>query len=128
MLSATRGIAVDASRVLVTRGTQGALTVIAHGLLRPGDVVAVENPGYRRAWQVLSMTGARVIPIPVDAHGLSIERLAAAAERDGIRAVFVTPHHQCPTTVTLSPARRRELLELARRYRFAIIEDDYDHE
>ncbi|HKB11331.1 MAG TPA: PLP-dependent aminotransferase family protein [Vicinamibacterales bacterium] len=128
MLSATRGVAVDASGVLVTRGSQGALTVVAHGLLRPGDVVAVENPGYRRAWQVLSMTGARVVPIPVDAHGLSIDRLAAAAEREGIRAVFVTPHHQFPTTVTLSPARRRELLELARRYRFAIIEDDYDHE
>src|SRR5262245_55597423 len=77
MLSATRGVAVDASRVLVTRGTQGALTVIAHALLRPGDVVAVENPGYRRAWQVLSLTGARVIPIPVDGHGLSIEALAA---------------------------------------------------
>jgi GntR family transcriptional regulator/MocR family aminotransferase len=128
MLSTTRGVAVDGSRVLITRGTQGALTVIAHGLLRPGDVVAVENPGYRRAWQVLSMTGARVIPIPIDAHGLSIDRLAAAAEREAIRAVFVTPHHQFPTTVTLSPARRRALLDLARRHCFAIIEDDYDHE
>jgi GntR family transcriptional regulator / MocR family aminotransferase len=128
MLSATRGLAVDASRVLITRGTQGALTVIAHALLRPGDVVAVENPGYRRAWQVLSLTGAHVLPIPVDAHGLSIECLAAAADKQAIRAVFVTPHHQFPTTVTLSPARRRALLDLAQRYRFAIIEDDYDHE
>jgi GntR family transcriptional regulator / MocR family aminotransferase len=128
MLSATRGVAVDASRVLITRGTQGALTVIAHGLLRPGDVVAVENPGYDRAWRVLSLTGARMLPISVDAHGLSVDRLAAAAEREPIRAVFVTPHHQYPTTVTLSPARRRALLDLARRHRFAIIEDDYDHE
>jgi GntR family transcriptional regulator/MocR family aminotransferase len=128
MLSATRGLAVDASHVLVTRGTQGALTVIAHALLRPGDVVAAENPGYRRAWQVLSLTGARVVPVPVDAHGLSIDRLAAAAEEHRIRAVFVTPHHQFPTTVTLSPARRRALLDLAKRHRFAIIEDDYDHE
>jgi GntR family transcriptional regulator / MocR family aminotransferase len=128
MLSATRGLAVDASRVLVTRGTQGALTVIAHALLRPGDAVAVENPGYRRAWQVLSLTGARVVPIPVDAHGLSIDGLAAVAERETIRAVFVTPHHQFPTTVTLSATRRRALLDLARRHRFVIIEDDYDHE
>jgi GntR family transcriptional regulator / MocR family aminotransferase len=74
------------------------------------------------------MTGARPIPIPVDAHGLSIDRLTAAAEREAIRAVFVTPHHQFPTTVTLSPARRRALLDLARRHRFAIIEDDNDHE
>jgi GntR family transcriptional regulator / MocR family aminotransferase len=128
MLSATRSVAVDASRVLITRGTQGALTVIAHALLRPGDVVAVENPGYNRAWQVLALTGARVIPIPVDAHGLSIHHLAAAADRQTIRAVFVTPHHQFPTTVTLSPSRRRALLDLAQRHRFAIIEDDYDHE
>jgi GntR family transcriptional regulator/MocR family aminotransferase len=68
------------------------------------------------------------VPIPVDAHGLSIDRLAALAERQRIRAVFVTPHHQFPTTVTLSPARRRALLDLARRHRFAILEDDYDHE
>jgi GntR family transcriptional regulator / MocR family aminotransferase len=128
MLSATRGLAVDASCVLVTRGTQGALTAIAHALLHPGDVVAVENPGYRRAWQVLSLAGARVVPIPVDAHGLSIEHLAAVAESQPIRAIFVTPHHQFPTTVTLSPARRRALLDLSRRHRFAIIEDDYDHE
>ena len=128
MLRDTRGLAVDPSRLLVTRGTQGALAIIAHTLLRPGDLVAVEDPGYRRAWQVLSLTGALVIPIPVDAHGLSTERLEAAADAHPIRAVFVTPHHQLPTTVTLSPARRLHLLDLARRHRFAIIEDDYDHE
>jgi GntR family transcriptional regulator/MocR family aminotransferase len=128
MLSATRGLVVDASRVLVTRGTQGALAVITHALLRPGDVVAVENPGYRRAWQTLALTGARLVPIPVDANGLSTDHLALAAEQQRIRAVFVTPHHQFPTTVTLSPARRLRLLDLARQHRFAIIEDDFDHE
>jgi GntR family transcriptional regulator/MocR family aminotransferase len=128
MLSATRGLALDESRLLITRGTQGALAVIAHGLVRPGDVVACEDPGYRRAWQVLSLTGARLIPIPVDAQGLSVDDLAAVAARQPIRAVFVTPHHQFPTTVTLSPARRLRLLDLAKERRFAIIEDDYDHE
>jgi GntR family transcriptional regulator/MocR family aminotransferase len=128
MLSAARGLAIDETRLLITRGTQGALAVIAHGLLKPGDVVAVENPGYRRGWQVLSLTGARLVPIPVDTHGLSVEHLSALAEQQSIRAVFVTPHHQFPTTVTLSAARRVRLLELARRHRFAIIEDDYDHE
>ncbi len=128
MLSATRGLVIDESRLLITRGTQGALAVIAHGLLRPGDVVAVEDPGYRRGWQVLSLTGARLVPIPVDAHGLSVDHLSALAEEQRIRAVLVTPHHQFPTTVTLSAARRVRLLELARRHRFAVIEDDYDHE
>jgi GntR family transcriptional regulator/MocR family aminotransferase len=128
MLSSTRGLVIDESRLLVTRGTQGALAVITHGLLRPGDVVAVEDPGYRRGWQVLSLTGARLVPIPVDAHGLSIDHLSALAEERPVRAVLVTPHHQFPTTVTLSAARRVRLLELARRHRFAVIEDDYDHE
>ena len=128
MLSATRGLVIDESRLLITRGTQGAFAVIAHGLLRPGDVVAVENPGYRRGRQVMSLAGARVVPIPVDAQGLSVDHLAAVAEEQRIRAVLVTPHHQFPTTVTLSAARRVRLLELARRHRFAVIEDDYDHE
>lgn len=128
MLGATRGLAIDESRLLITRGTQGALAVIAHGLLRPGDVVAVENPGYRRAWQMFSLTGARLIPIEVDAHGLSTDQLATVAEAQPLRAVFVTPHHHFPSTVTLTPARRRHLLDLARKHRFAIIEDDYDHE
>jgi GntR family transcriptional regulator / MocR family aminotransferase len=129
MLSATRGLALDESRVLITRGTQGALAVIAHGLLRPGDVVAVEDPGYRRAWQALTITGARLVPIPVDAQGLSTDELArVAAQEPRLRAVFVTPHHQFPTTVTLSAQRRLRLLDLARSHRFAIIEDDYDHE
>src|SRR5262245_54243727 len=96
MLSATRGLVVDQSRVLVTRGTQGAIATIAHGLFRPGDVVAVENPGYRRAWQMMSLTGARLVPVPVDAEGLCTDDLAAIAEARRIRAVFVTPHHPFP--------------------------------
>jgi len=77
---------------------------------------------------MMALTGARLVHIQVDTHGLCIDNLAALAEQERIRAVFVTPHHQFPTTVTLAPARRLRLLELARRYRFAIIEDDFDHE
>src|SRR5262245_51752243 len=128
MLSSTRGLAVDESRVLVTRGTQGAIATIAHGLFRPGDVVAVEDPGYRRAWQMMSLVGVRLVPVPVDENGLSTDYLSAIAEKDRIRAIFVTPHHQFPTTVTLSTARRLRLLDLARRHRFVVIEDDFDHE
>jgi GntR family transcriptional regulator / MocR family aminotransferase len=128
MLSATRGVVVDGSRVLVTRGTQGAIATIAHALFRPGDVVAVENPGYRRAWQMMSLLGVRLVPIPVDENGLSTDYLSVIADEHRIRAVFVTPHHQFPTTVTLSTARRLRLLDLARQHRFIVIEDDFDHE
>src|SRR4029079_9670541 len=68
------------------------------------------------------------VPIPVDAEGLDVAALEAACEREPVRVVYVTPHHQFPTTVTMSAARRMALLAPARRKKLAIVEDDYDHE
>lgn len=128
MLRATRALEVSETDVLVTRGSQMALTLLGRALCAPGDVVAVEALGYRPAWQALGAQGARLVPVPLDGEGLCVEPLAELAQRERLRAVYVTPHHQYPTTVTLSAARRLALLELARRAGFAIIEDDYDHE
>lgn len=128
MLSAVRGLSVGADDVLVTRGSQMALDLTARALLSEGDVVAVEGLGYRPAWEALGQTGARLVALPVDEEGLSMDALTALAQRERVRAVYVTPHHQYPSMVTLSPARRLRLLELARAARFAVIEDDYDHE
>jgi GntR family transcriptional regulator/MocR family aminotransferase len=128
MLSSLRGLAVEAEGVLVTRGSQGALDLVARTLLQPGDRVAVEVPGYRSAWRALQLAGARLVPVPVDEEGIQVERLAALARRQPVRAVYLTPHHQYPTTATLSPARRLALLAWAREARVALIEDDYDHE
>jgi GntR family transcriptional regulator/MocR family aminotransferase len=76
------------------------------------------------------MAGATLEPLPVDAQGLDVARLAARLARGSLplRAIYLTPHHQFPTTVTLTPPRRQQLLALARQHRFAIIEDDYDFE
>ena len=128
MLSAARGIVADPDSILVTRGSQMALALLARTLTRPGDAVAVEHPGYRPAWEAFRLAGAQILPVPVDERGLDVRALARLASRRPIRAVYVTPHHQFPTTVTLAGPRRLELLELARRARFAVIEDDYDHE
>jgi len=128
MLSATRGLAVDADGLIVTRGSQMALALTARALVLPGDVVAVEHPGYRPAWEAFRLAGAEVVPVPVDEHGLDIRALRRLVSRREIRAVYVTPHHQFPTTVTLAAPRRMELLRLAAQRRFAIVEDDYDHE
>jgi GntR family transcriptional regulator / MocR family aminotransferase len=128
MLSATRGLAVDASSILITRGSQMALALTARVLTRPGDVVAVEHPGYRPAWEAFRIAGAEIVPVPVDEHGLDVEALQRLIARRPIRAVYVTPHHQYPTTVTLAASRRIVLRQLAAEERFAIIEDDYDHE
>lgn len=128
MLSALRGLAAGADNLLITRGSQMALDLVARALLAPGDVVAVEGLGYRPAWTALGSTGARVVPLPVDGDGVDVDALAALAAREPLRAVYVTPHHQYPTTVGLAAGRRLQLLELARTRRLAIIEDDYDFE
>lgn len=128
MLSARRGLTIDADSLLVTRGSQMALTIAASTLFSNGDLVAVESWGYRPAWESLTIAGAKLIALPVDSEGLRVDLLAELLEREPIRGVYLTPHHQYPTTVSLSPARRLQLLDLARRKQFAIIEDDYDHE
>ena len=128
MLSATRGLAADPATVLPTRGSQMALYLVAQLLVRPGDVVAVEEPGYRPAWEALERAGAKIVALPVDADGLVVDALAELTTRERVRAVYLTPHHQYPSTVTLAPGRRLALLQLARAARLAIIEDDYDHE
>ncbi len=128
MLTATRALSLDADDLVVTRGAQMAMYLAARVLIEPGDVVAVEAWGYPPAWDVLRAAGAELVPIPVDGDGIDTGALARVAARRPLRAVYVTPHHQFPTLVTLAAARRLELLELARKHRFAIIEDDYDHE
>lgn len=105
-----------------------ALHLCARAVLRPGALVAVEALGYRPAWEALRLAGARLFPIPVDALGLDVRALAALCRRERISLAYVTPHHQYPTTVTLTAARRLELLTLAREQRFLVLEDDYDHE
>lgn len=128
MLASTRGLPVGPGDVLVTRGSQMALMLAARALLRPGDTVAVEQFGYRPAWEAFRAAGATVVPVAIDRDGMDIDALSRLASRTTLRAVYVTPHHQYPTTVTLKAARRLALLALARAGRIAIIEDDYDHE
>ena len=128
MLRTTRGLVVEPDDLLITRGSQMALSLAAQTVLRPGDVVAVEAFGYRPAWHAFSLTGARIVALPVDEQGLCVSALTALCEREPVRAIYVTPHHQYPTTVPLAPARRIELLALAAQKRMAVFEDDYDHE
>ena len=128
MLASTRGLSVGPGDVLVTRGSQMALMLAARALLRPGDTIAVEEFGYRPAWEAFRAAGATVVPVAIDRDGIDIDALKRLASHTTLRAVYVTPHHQYPTTVTLKAARRLALLAIARAGRIAIIEDDYDHE
>lgn len=128
MVAARRGVAASMENVCVTRGSQMALALTARTLLRPGDVVAVEDPGYRPAWEVFRAAGALVVPVPVDWEGVSVSAIERLHDQQPLRAVFLTPHHQFPTTVTLSTNRRMQLLRFATQMNIAVIEDDYDHE
>lgn len=128
LVTDARGMSAEAEAVMITRGSQMALDLVTRSLLRPGDVVAVEALGYPNAVNVFRRAGASVVPIRVDHHGMDVEALVALAREKPVRLVYVTPHHQYPTTVTLSATRRLALLELARRERIAILEDDYDQE
>ena len=128
MLARTRGLPVTPGNLMVTRSIEQAIDLVARTLLRPGDVVVIEALGYPPAWRVLELAGARLLPLPLDRDGLDVGALEALLPQQRIRAVFLTPHHQFPTTVVMSAARRARLGRLAVTHGFAIIEDDYDHE
>lgn len=128
-LRETRGVvASPEDEVLVTRGSQMALHLAAKAVCPEGGVIAVEALGYGPAWEAFRLAGARLAAIPVDRSGLDVEALARLCRAERVRAVYVTPHHQYPTTVTMSASRRQALLALAREQRFVVLEDDYDHE
>jgi GntR family transcriptional regulator/MocR family aminotransferase len=128
MLSSTRGLAVTPDNVMVTRSLEQGVDLVARTLIARGDVVAVERFGYPPVWSLMRLAGARLKPLPVDQDGLDIDALEALLAEERVRAVFVIPHHQYPTTVVMSAQRRLRLAELSRAHNFAVIEDDYDHE
>jgi GntR family transcriptional regulator/MocR family aminotransferase len=128
MLRSTRALPASADSLMVTRSLEQGIDLVARMLLKPGDVVAVEAFGYPPAWSVLRLTGAQLMPLPVDEEGLDVDALEDALKHQRIRAIFLTPHHQFPTTCVMSQARRERLAKLALVHAFAIIEDDYDHE
>lgn len=126
MLNQTRGMHTDYSEICITRGSQMALFLIAHALLNKGDLILVENPGYGPAWETFRHAGAELIPISVDEKGIDVEEIERIASTQQIKAIYITPHHQYPTTVIMSLDKRLRLIELSNLYRFTIIEDDYD--
>lgn len=109
--------------VIVTHGAQQAIDLIGRVLVEPGDLVAVEEPGYTPARQLFETLGAQVIGVPVDAEGVDVAAVPA-----GTRVIYTTPSHQFPTGVPMSLARRTALLSWARREGALIVEDDYDSE
>ncbi|WP_028536491.1 PLP-dependent aminotransferase family protein [Paludibacterium yongneupense] len=118
-----RALSCTPDDIIITHGAQQALDLIARIVLRPGDVVAMEDPGYPPARACYEAHGAAVVGVPVDDEGIVVDHLPPQA-----RLVYVTPSHQFPLGMPLSLPRRIALLEWAQQRDAIIIEDDYDGE
>jgi GntR family transcriptional regulator/MocR family aminotransferase len=121
-LRRTRGVVADGGNVVVTAGCIQALGLIAR-CLGDGARIAVEDPGLPDHRMALEAAGAEVVPVRVDGHGIVVAEL----ERAGVDAAVVTPAHQSPTGVAMTPDRRRALAAWAAAGRL-VVEDDYDAE
>jgi 2-aminoadipate transaminase len=119
-----RGLATEADDVLVTSGSQQALTLIAAVLIEPGDTVLVEEPSYLAALQCFQMAGARVVPVPCDDDGLDPEAIPALVRRERPKLLYTVPTFHNPTGRTLPVERRRALAAAAARVGLWIVEDD----
>jgi GntR family transcriptional regulator/MocR family aminotransferase len=120
-----RAVRVDADQVIITAGTQHSLDLCAQLLADSGDRVWVEDPCYWGARCIFESCDLKIDPVAVDADGMN---LAAAPRALRPKLIYLTPSNQYPTGVAMSLARRRAVLELARRERAWILEDDYDSE
>ena len=130
-IAQTRAVHCHPDQILITQGTQQALSLIARVVLDTGEAIALENPGYLSARKVFSSHGATLIPVPVDNGGLRINEqngLASHSVSRRIKLVYVTPSHQFPTGVLMALSRRLALLQWAHQTNALIIEDDYDSE
>ncbi|QKV93131.1 PLP-dependent aminotransferase family protein [Streptomyces sp. NA02950] len=119
-----RGLPTGADDLLITGGSQQALTLLATALLEPGDTVLVESPTYLAALQCFAFTGARVVPVPGDDEGLDPDALAELVRRERPKLLYTVPTFQNPTGRTLSAARREAVAAVAERHGLWIAEDD----
>lgn len=125
-LRASRSVRCEWQQIMIVSGSQQALDISARALLDPGSPVWVEEPGYWLARHILMAAGCRLIPVPVDEDGLSVETGMERCRK--ARAAFVAPSHQYPLGATMSASRRLQLLEWAQGAGSWIVEDDYDSE
>ncbi|KFG02552.1 transcriptional regulator [Streptomyces scabiei] len=119
-----RGLPTGADGVLVTTGSQQALSLLATALLDPGDVVLVEEPCYLAALQAFRFAGARVVAVPGDEHGVDPAALEELVVRNGPKLFYTVPTFQNPTGRTLPAERRAAVASVAARRGLWIVEDD----
>lgn len=127
-LRESRGLPIDLDNVLITRGTMMAIHLAVQCIVQPGEVAVVGEVSYTSCNLIIRQGGANLMKVPVDEHGIDVEAIEALCQKTPVRMVYVTPHHQHPTTVMMPAERRVRLLQLAKKYSFCILEDDYDYD
>jgi GntR family transcriptional regulator/MocR family aminotransferase len=125
-LQVARGIACRPAQIFITAGYRQTLTLIVQTLLKAGDKVWLEDPGFPPTRELLAHAGLRGVPVPVDQDGIIVAQGLKRAPR--AKAAVVTPSHQSPLCVSLALPRRLALLDWAARNEAWIVEDDYDGE
>jgi len=124
----TRGIKSATENIFITRGSQMALYLAIAAIVKNGDACITSFPGYQIVDNIITHLGGTVAHVSIDHDGLIVTQVEALCKRNKIKLLYITPHHHYPTTVTLSPTRRIELLRLAKKYNFYILEDDYAYD
>lgn len=123
-LRTRQGVRVSPDEVLVTAGSQQGLDLIVKAFLEPGDEVLCESPTYLAFIQAVQVFQPTFVEVPTDDEGMQIEALEARpAGCRRPRLIYVVPDFQNPSGRCWSVARRRALLEIARRHEVPVVED-----
>lgn len=128
MLSMERFMSVAEDEICIVRGSQMGIFLASRVLPNRQGVIVVEELYYPSAFKAFQSNGFQVVSVKLDEQGIVIEDLERILQEHSVAAIYTTPHHQYPTTVTMPMSRRLQLLELSKKWGFYIIEDDYDHE
>jgi len=127
-LNDTRGLQITSNNVLIVRGTMMGFYLTNLAFVKPGDLVVMGDMNWESG-RINSMNaGATIVSITSDENGMVVDELEKLCKNKPVRLVYVTPHHDYPTCVTLKADRRIKLLKLAEKYGFIIFEDDYDYD
>ncbi len=121
---AEQEIAVPADQVLLTHGSSHALDLAVRRLVRPGDAVLVDDPGYANLLFALRVAGARLLPVPRTPQGWDLAALESAIVDHHPRVFFTQPRLQSPTTSTATLPQLHRVLQLADRHGLVVVEND----
>ena len=127
-LNESRGLKITSDNILIVRGTMMAMYLLTTAFVKRGDNVVLGEKTWSSAKINFQHAGANILTIPTDENGIMVDVLEEICQKQTVRLIYITSHHDYPTTVTLKADRRIKLLNLAQKYRFIVFEDDYDYD